>query len=121
MSCGLLLVNNMIRISSDIRPLSVNEAWQGRRFKTPRYLGYERDLLLTLPKMEMVHGNVHVELDFFYKRDKVRDLDNGVKPLLDILVKRGYIEDDRYIYELIVRKHKRNKEGVQVFIEKLLN
>jgi len=32
----------------DIKPLSVNEAWRGRRFKTPEYRKYERDIL-TLP------------------------------------------------------------------------
>ena len=32
----------------DIKPLSVNDAWQGKRFKTREYTGYEKEMLLKL-------------------------------------------------------------------------
>ena len=37
-----------------IKPLSVNDAWQGRRFKTDNYKKYERDLMLILPSSVVV-------------------------------------------------------------------
>lgn len=109
----------MIQISSDIRPLSVNEAWQGRRFKTKRYLSFERDLLLTLPKCEPIFGKVRIEIECLYKRDKMRDIDNAVKPILDVIVKRGYIEDDRYVYELVVKKRHAERDGFNLSISKI--
>ena len=32
-----------------IKPLSVNEAWQGKRFKTNSYKSYEKDVMRLLP------------------------------------------------------------------------
>jgi Holliday junction resolvase RusA-like endonuclease len=32
------------KIKIEMAALSVNQAWQGRRFKTPEYKRYERDL-----------------------------------------------------------------------------
>jgi len=40
----------------DIKPLSVNEAWRGRRFKTPKYSKYISDLLFILPKIDIPEG-----------------------------------------------------------------
>ena len=37
----------------DIKPLSVNEAWQGRRYKTPKYKQYQETLLWLLPKIKI--------------------------------------------------------------------
>jgi hypothetical protein len=34
-----------------ISALSVNQAWQGRRFKTKKYKDYEEHLLLILPNL----------------------------------------------------------------------
>jgi len=39
----------MIRLN--IKPLSVNQAWQGRRFKTHKYHVFERAVLLMLPNI----------------------------------------------------------------------
>ena len=30
----------------NIKPLSVNQAWAGRRFKTPKYKAFEKEMLL---------------------------------------------------------------------------
>jgi hypothetical protein len=37
----------------DIKPLSVNESWQGKRFKTDKYKLYERACLFMLPKLNV--------------------------------------------------------------------
>ena len=33
----------------NLKPLSVNQAWMGRKFKTPAYKKYEADMLILLP------------------------------------------------------------------------
>ena len=40
-------------IKINLKPLSVNNAWQGKRFKTPEYNKFERDCLLMMPNMHI--------------------------------------------------------------------
>lgn len=100
----------------NIRPLSVNEAWQGRRFKTKKYKNYERELLYSLPAREKILGTVGVDIKFYFKNPNCRDVDNPIKPLLDILDKKGYFENDKKIVCLHVEKIKSEMEGFEVCI-----
>jgi len=102
-----------------IKPLSVNKVWQGRRFKTKDYKDYEQEVLLTLEKNEMIMGDVEVVFEFNLKNDKRSDIDNFIKPLLDIIVKKGIIEDDRFIKHLDVYKGHSEKDNVRLTINKL--
>lgn len=45
-------------------PLSVNDAWQGRRYKTEEYRRYERDLLLLLPRIKIPEPPYRLEIEF---------------------------------------------------------
>jgi len=90
----------MIKI--DIKPLSVNECWQGRRFKTPKYTKYQNDVLLMLPKLIIPSKPFKISLEYGFS-NKCSDIDNGIKPILDILVKK-YGFDDRDIYEIDIKK-----------------
>lgn len=85
-----------------IKPLSVNDAWQGRRFKTPRYKKYERDLLSLLPKGVVTDKKLSIIIDFGFS-STASDIDNPLKPFLDILQKK-YKINDKQIYSLIVKK-----------------
>jgi len=93
-----------MRIQIDIKPLSINRAFKGRRFKTKDYEDYEKEVLLLLPKCDKIKGEVAVYLEFYLKNAKRIDVDNLEKLLLDIIVKKGYIEDDRKIWILQARK-----------------
>ena len=43
------------------KPLSVNTCWQGKRFKTPLYKEYEKEILELLPeKYEIPEGDLQV-------------------------------------------------------------
>jgi len=96
----------MIRVN--IKPLSVNEAWQGKRFKTDKYIKYERDLLLLLPKMELPIGG-YFKLDInFGVSNMSSDIDNPLKPFIDVLQKK-YKFNDRNIVMLNVVKQKVKK------------
>ena len=48
---------------------------------------------------------------FYFKYTKKRDVDNGVKPALDLLQKRGYFKNDNQIVSLIARKEQADVEG----------
>lgn len=94
--------------SIKLKPLSNNRMWQGRRFKTPEYLAYEKELsyLLKGPK---IHGNYKMTINFFLKTFRT-DLSNLIKPLEDCFVKAGLIEDDRYCVELVLTKTKSKED-----------
>ncbi len=86
----------------NVKPLSVNEAWQGKRFKTPIYSRYERAVLLMLKPIKLNKAPYSVQITFGFS-NVLSDIDNPLKPFLDILQKR-YDINDRDIYELIVKK-----------------
>ena len=85
-----------------IKPLSVNECWQGRRFKTIEYKKYERDLLLMLPKKTFKFNKFSIIIEFGFST-VLSDIDNPLKPFLDILQKK-YTINDRDVYLLSVSK-----------------
>ncbi len=76
-----------MKIQIHTKPLSVNEAWQGKRFKTKKYKAYEKELMLLLPnKYEIPEGDLQVRYEFGL--NIMADWDNPVKPLQDILQKK---------------------------------
>lgn len=90
-------------IKLNIKALSVNKAFQGRRFKTPEYNKYINDMMLILPPLVGVPTkDIRLKVDFGYS-SKLSDIDNGLKLWIDCLVKK-YGFDDRYIVELHVTK-----------------
>lgn len=101
----------MIKI--DIKPLSVNEAFQGRRFKTKKYKSYERKLLYLLPEIQLPEEPFSIRYEFGLS-SKLADIDNPVKSFTDILQKR-YKFNDRDITHLEIRKYhtKKGKEFIK--------
>lgn len=104
-------------VNLDIKPLSVNKVWQGKRFKTQEYKKYERDLLFILPNIELPTPPFSVYYEFGFS-SSASDIDNPIKPLQDILQKR-YDFDDKHIFEMIVRKTKvkKGKEYIKFIIK----
>jgi Holliday junction resolvase RusA-like endonuclease len=86
----------------NIKPLSVNQVWQGKRFKTKAYKDYETELLYLLPKVRIPKGKIRMELEYGLS-SKNADIDNPTKPLLDILSKK-YGFNDKMIYQLNIKK-----------------
>ena len=86
----------------NIKPLSINQCFQGRRFKTPKYKQYEKELMILLPALSVPDGLLEVVITFGLS-SKLNDIDNGLKPFIDILQKK-YLFNDRDIYKLIVEK-----------------
>ena len=91
-------------ITLNIKPLSVNQAWQGRRFKTPKYKKYAEDVTKLLPaKIDIPDGLLVVRYDFYFS-NKASDWDNPIKPIQDIICAKYGINDNR-IYKAIIEKH----------------
>ena len=97
----------MMQLKIPIRPLSVNRASRGRHFKTPEYEKFEVDVSLLLPfnRTCPLEGELFIKFNFFLKNYINSDVSNGVKLIEDILVKRGYLKDDRYVKAIYVEKN----------------
>ena len=92
----------------EIKPLTVNRAWRGRRFKSYEYKAYETELFLRLPPFE-IPKNKDLKLTLKFGLSNVlSDIDNPVKPFLDILQK-AYGFNDKRIFRMEVEKVKVEK------------
>ena len=103
----------------NIKPLSVNKCWQGRRFKTQDYKQYEKDVLIQLKPMEIPEGGIKLIIEAGLS-NKAADLDNIAKPFIDILQKK-YGFNDSQIYGLTMIKVlvKKGEEYIEYIIESL--
>ena len=86
----------------NIAPLSVNRAWQGKRFKTNAYKAFEKELLLMLKPMPIPKAPYCVEYCFGFS-SKLSDLANPEKLVTDILCKK-YGFNDRDIFRMVLHK-----------------
>ena len=102
----------MTQIQLHIAPMSVNKAWQGRRFKTNCYKKFESDVLLMLPHYEIPEGKLGLKIQAGFS-SAASDLDNIAKPIIDILQKKYKFNDNR-IYKLELEK-KVTKKGKGFF------
>lgn len=111
-----------MQITRQIKLLSVNECWCGRRFKTPAYKAYEAELLYTLPKRHISKDTplkLEIEAGFSSKNS---DLSNIIKPFEDILCKK-YGIDDRWNFEINMKKKivKKGEEYIKFSITDIDN
>lgn len=87
---------------SYLKPLSVNQAFCGKKVKTALYRKYEGHLLRTLPEIEIPEGPLELRVVVYYS-NKRSDIDNCLKPFIDVLQKR-YSFDDCHIYRIRITK-----------------
>lgn len=86
-----------------IKPISVNECWRGRRFKTRAYEDFEKAVSYLLPRqISIPEGKLTLNIVFGYS-SKASDADNSLKPFIDILQKH-YGFNDKRIYRIIADK-----------------
>ena len=99
----------------NIKHLSVNEAWKGRRFKTDKYKRYQRDVMLLLRPLQIpaVPAKLAISITVGYS-NALADIDNVAKPFIDILQKKYGFNDSR-IYRLTLVKEvvKKGKEFIE--------
>ena len=99
-----------------IKPLSVNEAWQGKRFKTVKYKKYINNVCLILKPLKVNDEKLKVNLSFGFS-SPLADIDNPIKMILDILQLK-YKFNDKNIFELNVKKEivKKGLEFIEIEI-----
>lgn len=108
----------MISQKLNIKPLSVNQAWQGKRFKTRTYNYYEHHVILLLKTKKLnLDGKLKIKLTFGLS-SKNMDWDNPIKPFVDILQKK-YNFNDNQIYSAVVEKviAPKGKEYIEFTLE----
>ena len=100
-----------------IKPLTVNRAWKGRRYKSDGYKAYERDLGLILPRLNVPQGKLQVHY-IFGLSSKNSDYDNCIKQFQDIISKK-YGFNDNKIYKAVIEKVdvKKGEEFIQFEID----
>ena len=92
----------------NIKPLSVNRAWKGKRYKTLEYKRWQKDVLNLLPNIKNdFKGDLKVCFVFGFS-NSASDVDNPLKTIIDTLQVK-YKFDDKQIQELNVKKVKVKK------------
>ena len=91
-----------------IKPLSVNEAWQGKRFKTPLYSSYCAKLSLILSsKIYRLEISKFKRLAIFFEfhfSNPQSDWDNPIKPIQDVLQKHYKFNDKDIYFGAVIKK-----------------
>ena len=77
-----------------IKPLSINQAWAGRRYKTPKYKAYRERCQWLLKPCDIPEGDLWLQLEFGVS-NMAFDLDNGLKPFIDALQDKYGFNDNR--------------------------
>ena len=105
----------MISQKIKIKPLSVNKCWRGRRFKTPDYKVYEKELLLSLKAKKFDFDKISLYVRYGFSSANA-DLDNPQKPFQDILSKKFKFNDCK-IYRLILEREQVKKGNEYIYFE----
>lgn len=100
-----------------IKPISINKAYRGKRFKSKDYIQFEKDCSWWM-KGKKISGEVEIHYKFFVKNFARTDVDNCIKPTQDLLVKYGLIDDDCHIKKLVAEKFKSDEEKMEIEIFK---
>lgn len=104
----------------NIKPLTVNQAWKGKRYKTPKYNIYTRNVLMLLPSMTVPEGELELYLKFGFS-NSASDFDNPVKCFVDCLQKK-YGFNDKMIKRCLIEvdKVKKGDEYIEFDIKEMM-
>ncbi len=107
-----------MKFSIPVKPLSVNKAYRGRRFKTKDYIDFESDVGKTIGQCqdELPSGELFVIYTFHIKNYGRSDTANMEKVLSDTLKKLGYFRDDSDIKSIYMVKE-RTKQDERIDVE----
>ena len=104
----------------NLKPLSMNEAFMGRKRKTAAYRDYEIKVPKELPDLELPErGPLGLRLRAGLS-NRAADLDNVVKPFLDILQANYGFNDNRiYFIEMTKVKVEKGEEYIAFELDAL--
>jgi crossover junction endodeoxyribonuclease RusA len=97
-------------------PPSVNHYWLARgkkRFISGAGRKFRRDAfyLIKAAQARLIEGDCHVRVELYMPDKRKRDIDNILKPILDILQYSGVIRDDSQVCALSVARIGHEKGG----------
>jgi hypothetical protein len=103
-----------------IKPLSVNDAWKGKRFKTDEYNAFALHFNLLLPnKMEIPDGFLQIYIKWGFS-SLGSDWDNPIKPMQDIISKKYGFNDNKIKRAVVdVEMVKKGREFIEFEITAL--
>lgn len=104
-------------IKVQVKPLSVNEAYTGRRFSTPEKKAYSKAVLFSLPKITLPEPPYCIEYRFGMS-NMGADVDGPTKVFQDLLSKK-YGFNDNQVYRITAEKVKveKGKEFIEFEIK----
>ena len=99
-----------------IKALSVNQLYSGRRYKTEKYKQYKKDLLIQLSKIYIPDGKIDLNVTFYLSNPR-QDIDGCLKGFIDIL-QSAYGFDDSRIYRVTATKRivKKGSERIESYM-----
>lgn len=105
----------------DIKPLSVNKAWQGRKFKSKDYKNYITELTMKLPDFELPEEPYELVITWGFS-SVASDIDNPSKPFIDVLAAK-YGFNDKRIFRLVIDKQivKKGEDFICFELKHLVN
>jgi Holliday junction resolvase RusA-like endonuclease len=89
-------------VSTGLKPLSANKMHLGRKIDSAEYRKYRTALTRRLPDIEIPDGPLRVRVLACFS-SKLADLDNVLKPFLDVLQAR-YGFNDRHVHRIVAQK-----------------
>jgi Holliday junction resolvase RusA-like endonuclease len=90
-----------------IKPLSVNSAFKGRRFRHKNYDIFEKSVLTMLPPMDLPDPPYEIHYEFGFS-SVASDVDNPAKCTTDVLSKK-YGFNDKHVFRMVLEKTKVKK------------
>jgi Holliday junction resolvase RusA-like endonuclease len=106
-----------MKLKIETGPLSVNKCYSGKRFKTKLYKVMEEHIGYLIGQGTCPEGELVVLYIFYVKNYKRADVTNMVKVVEDILVKLGWITDDRFVkLEIVAKRPAREEESMEIEI-----
>ena len=103
-----------------IKPLSVNDAYVGKRFKSSLYKSFETQFMDSLPYMVDLYPKMRISFGFGFASSR-SDVDNPVKTTMDCLQKK-YGFNDSHVYKVEAEKFVvgQGNEFISFFIEEYI-
>lgn len=95
-------MKNQPEYQLQIKPLSVNESYKGRRFKTGKLKAYAVELMHALPEIVLPEPPFFISYEFGFSSAN-SDVDNPIKAFQDILQKR-YKFNDSQVFKIQAEK-----------------
>lgn len=101
------------KVRVNLKPLSVNEAWKGRRFRSTAYKVHETAMLILLPPVTIPKSPFEIHLTFGFSSAS-SDVDNPTKMTIDILAKKYRFNDKRIARIILDREQvKKGNEYIE--------